>query len=337
MKKRYNKPFFGILRAIIVALAIGLAPSFAFAQSTGQEFYEQGNTLYNQKKYTEAVASYTKAIQLQPSSQAKAYLNCARAYVMLKDYANGVRFYGYYSEVEVGSATDRKVAGELKAARRKLKSDSPMPRPDAQTNVLSQIESTIAQGGPFYNRQGGLAFAYYDVLLRTGFAEPLLKTLQRKLVDGLLAEIQADIKPLPEQVLPALDRVGWEFVRNKLGRLSQFPDVLVDATRISRIENTAKAWEAYYRGQYAEASALFDLAINDNDPILAAYWGRMMTSFQTGPENTVIANIERAERAYDAVGQKGLNVFFAVLKAQAYRNLGDYKSSLEWLSKMGQI
>lgn len=336
MKKRYNKPFFGIIRAILLALAIGLVPHFAFAQSTGQEYYEQGNSLYNQKKYTEAVASYIKAIQLQPNSQTKSYLNCARAYVMLKDYANGVRFYRYYNDVEVGGASDRKVAGELKAARRKLKNDSPMPRPDAQTNVLSQIESTIAQGGPFYNRQGGLAFAYYDVLLRTGFAEPLLYALQRKLVDGLLAEIQKDIKPPPEQVLPALDRVGWEFIRTKLDRLTQFPDVLIDTTKISRIENTARAWEAYYRGQYAEASALFDLAINDTDPILAAYWGRMMTSFQTGPENTVIANIERTERAYNLAGHKGLDVFFAVLKAQAYRNLGDYKSSLEWLSKIGK-
>jgi len=311
----------------------------AHAQTSGQEYFEQGNRLYNAKKYAEAVASYIKAIQTSPISQPMAYLNCARAYSMQNDSLQAKRYYEFYLQVVPEAANDRKVMGEYRAVERKIKKGQTYVRPPAQVSVITQLEASLSQGGPFLTRQGGGAFAYYDVLERTGFSEPSIFDYQKRLVSGLVAEIEREITPLAGQPLPNLDRIGWENVRHKLGRATQFPDVSVDKAKFERIEHTARGWEAYYRGDYAEAASLFDLASREDAPILSAFWGLMMAQFQiasteAGDVNSVMATIDRTQRVYAKNSKEGLEGYFALLKAQAYRNVGDIPKSLEWLSIM---
>ncbi|MCL2325373.1 MAG: hypothetical protein FWC40_02575 [Proteobacteria bacterium] len=310
----------------------------AHAQTSGQEYFEQGNRLYNAKKYAEAVASYIKAIQIAPMSQPMAYLNSARAYSMRNDSLQAKRYYEFYLQVVPAAASDRKVMGEYRAVEKKIKKGQTYVRPPAQVSVIAQLEASL-KGGPFLTRQGGGAFAYYDVLERTGFAEPSIFDYQKRLVSGLVAEIEREISPLAGQPLPNLDRVGWENVRNKLGRVTQFPDVSVDKAKLERIEHTARGWEAYYRGDYVEAASLFALASREEAPILSAFWGLMMAQFQiasteAGDVNGIMATIDRTQRVYARNNQGGLEGYFALLKAQAYRNVGDIPKSLEWLSKM---
>lgn len=316
--------------AMALALCAAYVPA-AFAQ-TSDEFLAQGNANYNAKKYADAVKSYAKAIQLQPKTQLKAYLNCARAYNMLGDYVNSKRFYDYYFEVS-GDTSDKKVAAEYKAVTRKVKNDQNYVRPDDQARVLVQLQSTM-MSGPYINSQGGGAAAYYNFLMRTGFAEPMIADLQKQLVNGILSEISEEILPIQGQPLPALDRVGWENERNKLAKATQFVDVTPDQTLVKRIENTAFGWEAYHKSDYVQAVQFFDAACDDNHPIPAAYWGRMMTAFHTDSDEAIFQMIDKTESIYKQAGYV-YDAFFALLRAQVYKSQAKYNEALEQLDKMG--
>ena len=299
---------------------------------TAQEFYSQGNQLYNQKKYAEAVASYIRAIQSQPKTQPKAYLNCARAYSMQKNYAAAVKYYEFYAEVEPSASTDKKYKAEYKDAQNRAKNTS-FVRDNAQTTVLKQLETQLLEKGPYLNRQGNGALAYYDVLIRAGYAEPHIYDLQKTLVLGLSAEIESDIQPPNGQPLPNLDRTGWEFIRNKLEKTHQFADVPPDNASLAAIESTAQAWESYYKGNYQEAKQYFDTACQASPAIPAAYWGRMMLAFQQEDTNSLLSLIDETEKVYQSAGISSVSNYFLLLRAEAYRAMGDIAKSFEWLDK----
>ena len=319
--------------SVVVMVLCGLwcAPSCVYGQEAG--YFEQGNALYNSKKYEEAVSSYIRAIQQHPRTQPKAYLNCARAYSMLKNYAASERYYGFYLEVNPSGASDRKVMAEYKAVQKKV-SGGGYVRDVSQTSVLEQVERMVAQGGPYWTRQGNGALAYYDVLLRTGFAEPKLARIQADLVVGTVEELKREVTPLPGQPLANLDRVGWEYIRTKIGRIRNFSDVETDMAFLEVLETTARAWEAYYRGDYGESREGFSRACQGNVRLPVAYWGRVILSFQYEDNEVLLEQISEAEKVYEERGVTGVGAAFALLRAQAYRNLGDLKRSLEWLDNM---
>ncbi len=330
--KHQMKAFsFSCLILVFTALNLFMATS-AWAQSA-QEFFEQGNAQYNKKNYAEAVASYGRAIQLQPLTLPKAYLNCARAYSMLKNYPAAVQYYAFYGETASDSESDRKFKAEYKAAEKKARNETYV-RDHAQTAVLKQLQTTLDANGPFLTRQGNGAVAFYDVLLRAGYAEPELYTLQRKIVKGLTTEIETEVSPVPGQPLPNLDRTGWEYIRNKLTRLKQYPDNQPNASFISAVESLALGWEAYYRADYEAAQSAFDAACASATPLPAAYWGKIMLAFQRGNDDELLSLIAQAEASYEKAEISGMTHIFALLKAQAYRTLGDQEQSLHWLSVM---
>ncbi len=316
-----------------IALCCALLPGLAFAQSSGEELFLQGNSLYNQKKYQEAVASYVRAIQIQPMGQPKAYLNCARAYTMLKDYPSAQKYYEFYEEVDPDSAADRKVKAEYKAVEKKAKGEDAVANA-SQMTVLNQINALLSSNGPYLTRQGNGVLAYYDVLIRAGYAEPNLYNIQKKIISGMTTELEIDITPPPGQPLPNLDRTGWEFIHTKISKLHQFADVQPDSKYLAAVETLASAWEAYYRGDYAEAKEAFHTACQYKPALPAAYWGRLMLNFQLENLDVLLDGIKETEAVYKKADITGMEPYFDLLRAQAYRNLGEIEKSLEWLSKM---
>ncbi len=322
---------FNHLLAGIIAASLCLIPFAVFAQS-GQDYFEQGNSLYNQKKYAEATSAYRHAIQAQPISLPKAYLNCARAYSMLKDYSTSFQYYQFYEDVS-DTGSDKKVKAEAKAVEKKAKGES-YYRDAAQTTVLNQIETAISEKTPFLTKQGNGILAYYDVLTRAGFAEPELYTLQRQIVKGMTTELMLDVTPPPGQPLPNLDRTGWEFIHTKINKLRQFVDVQPDNKLLEAVEVLATAWETYYRGDYSAAMDAFDTACAYEPALPAAYWGRLMIAFQLEQNDSLLDRIDKTEEIYNKADISQTSHFFALLRAQAYRNLNDIPHSLEWLNIM---
>ena len=325
-----SKSFSVIIICVLSVFAILGYASDAIAQSSGQDYFLQGNNLYNQKKYAEAVASYHHAIQAQPLGQPRAYLNCARAYSMQKNFVAAAQYYAFYAQVDPENAEAKKIKAEYKEAQKKAGKQQ-YTRDSAQTTVLNQLNNSISTG-PCWNRQGNGAFAYYDVLIRAGFAEPELYDIQKKLIACLTTEIENDIKPSDGQPLPQLDRTGWEFIRNKLAKAKKFADVHPDESRLSGIEATAHGWEAYYRGSYSEAASYFKTAASVNPAIPVAYWGKLMMALQNDDQN-IIEQIDATENVYQKAGIKDVEIFFILIRAQAWRNLGDIDKSMMWLEK----
>jgi tetratricopeptide (TPR) repeat protein len=311
--------------------ALLLHANTAAAQSSGQDYFLQGNNLYNQKKYAEAIASYHHAIQVQPIGQPRAYLNCARAYSMLKNFAASSQYYAFYNQIDPENASAKKIKAEYKEVQRKAGNQT-YTRDSAQTSVLNQLNNSIS-AGQCWNRQGNGAFAYYDVLIRAGFAEPELYDIQKKLIDCITTEIENDIRPADGQPLPALDRVGWEYIRNKLSKARKFVDVHPDETRLKAVESTALGWEAYYRGSLSEASSYFKAAASAKPNIVAAWWGQLMMALQND-DSQIIQLIDDTEKVYQNAGIKNTEIYFILIRAQAWRNLGDIDKSMMWLDKI---
>lgn len=328
-----------IAGAVLMFAQGAISDNFAYAQTAAaaqNTYLEQGNALYNQKKYDEAIASYIKSIQKTPRSVTKAYLNCARAYSMKKDYAASNAFYGYYAAVEPTAAQDRKFNAEYKAMQKKARNQA-FVRDASQTSVLQKVNEILLQGGPFLTKQGNGAFAYYDVLLRTGYAEPKIYAIQEKLVRGIEAELKQDVTPPAGQPLPNLDRLGWEFIREKISKARRFADVSPDAALLGVIDATARAWESYYRGDYDAASELFDQSCSGSAQLPAAFWGRVIVGFQRDQNDVLLNYIDEAERVYETADISGVSHYFALLRAQVYRNLGDFDQSLHWLNRMQDL
>ena len=323
---------FYIICIFILFASMGITTAQAYAQSA-QEYYSQGNKLYNQKKYAEAIASYTRAIQAQPKTQPKAYLNSARAYLLERNYPAAVKYYEFYASVEPAADSDKKFKAEYKDAQNKAKGASYM-RDVSQTTVLKQLETELAQNGPYLNRQGNGALAYYDVLIRAGYAEPHIYELQQKLVAGLSAEIENDIMPPDGQPLPNLDRTGWEFIRSKIEKTKQLADGQPDANRLASIDAAAQGWENYYKGNYEESGKQFEIACQATPAIPAAHWGRIMLQFQTENTSKLLSLIEQTEQVYQSAGIKDTSRYFYLLKAEAYRSSNQMSQALTWINKI---
>lgn len=326
------KRFYAVLFCFLCAIAFSWA-SEARAQNVENSYFSQGNSLYNQKKYEEAISSYIKSIQQAPHSAKKSYLNCARAYSMLKNYAASNQYYAFYQEVAPEGSSDRKFKAEYDAMKRKAR-QTPYVRDASQTTVLRQVKQMLETGGVFWNRQGNGILAYYDVLMRSGFAEPELYTIQRQIVAGLQAELESNITPPPGQPLPNLDRTGWVYIRNKIEKTRRFQDVPPDETKLRAIETTALAWEAFYRGDYEVANKQFDEACQKSPRLPAAFWGRVMLSFQLEKNDVLLEQIDEAEKVYQESHIQDVAHYFALLRAQVYRNLDNLNESLKWLDIM---
>lgn len=305
----------------------------AYPDEVQPGYFEQGNALYNQKKYQEAVSMYIRAIQANPRTKAKAYLNCARAYSMQKKFAQSLAYYRFYEGVASDAGGDKKFMAEYRAMQKRA-SGMKYERDATQSAVLAQLEHWISQGGAYLTRQGNGALAYYDVLIRAGYAEPALYDLQKRLVEGLVSELVREITPPLGQPLPLLDRLGWAFIRSKSEKARQFSDIALDSDIFESIEATALGWEAFYRGDYGEAQKQFLRACGSEYRIAAAYWGRVMVSFQLDDMSGMFEKIDEAERVYEAAHIDQTSAYFALLRAQAYKNQGNMSKSLEYLSVM---
>jgi tetratricopeptide (TPR) repeat protein len=78
--------------ATFILLSIVLAPPVALCQTTARDYFNQGVDHFNAKQYDQAIADYTKAIELNPKYGA-AYHNRGAAYEEKGQYAQAAADY----------------------------------------------------------------------------------------------------------------------------------------------------------------------------------------------------------------------------------------------------
>jgi len=306
---------------------VSLTPRSAAAQ-TWEDFYRLGTDAYNDKKFSEAISNYAKAIQAAPASAKRAYLNMARAYYQMKQYPEAHRYYAWYLEMEPG---DRRARGELKGARRKTRLDEPPSiTTDAQSAALQQLQKAIEEG-VFVAPDGGGAMAFYDVLLRTRYAAPNLAAIQQTLASGLLREALQVATPPPGRPVPELDRAGWDAIKARVARATSFSDAQVDAQLATALVELANGWQAYLKADYQEALTRFDAAIASQEALLAAHWGRalaVMFTDGTLDQKKTLDALDAAAAAFESV-QRSPAPFVPLMRAKALQAAGKADEAAE--------
>ena len=81
---------------LILSILATIACSEPAPEPDAATYIENGDSLFNEARYIEAVAEYTKAIELNPNSES-AYMKRADAYtVHLRRYEKSIEDYGIY-------------------------------------------------------------------------------------------------------------------------------------------------------------------------------------------------------------------------------------------------
>ncbi|MDD2488652.1 MAG: tetratricopeptide repeat protein [Bacteroidales bacterium] len=102
-------------RYLIIMLLISLA-SFAKAND---DLYEKGNSLFNDKKYDQALKTYL-TIEKQNKFSADLYYNIGNTYFRLNDYANSILYYERGLRLK---PNNNNIENNLKVAKARLKGD----------------------------------------------------------------------------------------------------------------------------------------------------------------------------------------------------------------------
>ena len=319
MKTLYER----VAVALVVVFCSVAFVSTAWAQSA-DDFTRLGNDAYNGGRYSEAVGAYVKAIQLEPAKALRAYRNMARAQNQLRQYDGSVQYYEWYLELASDADDARKIRAELRRVKRKANGTN--IQTEAQTAALGRLQQAI-KDGRFIEDEGG-ALAHYDVLLRTGYAAPPLRLVQRDLAQGLAKEAFVVTEPPPGQPVAALDREGWKLVKARIERAHGFAGVTLPELPYDALLATADGWDLYLKGDYIGAYDRFSVAVEGGPTLLAAHWGKALASIFTDSGDMALARaaVDAAEAAYTATGCECLR-YTAVLRALIEQAAGDAKGA----------
>jgi tetratricopeptide (TPR) repeat protein len=289
-------------------------PAVAIAE-TADDLIKLGNTAYEEKKYREAVAAYTRAIQTDPSAF-KAYRNMAFTYDQLKEFNFAAHYYDFYFEFAPEARKDRQIQANYKRVTRARGNATPLETP-TQQSALARLQASLTSG-PYLTEGGGGAIAHYDLLIRTGFATPALIPLQKVLGQKLLEEAAAAALPAPSEPVPTFGREGWKLIIDRVNRADSLHALIDDPTRARAIAlvDTAHGWDEYLRQNYPNARARFQSAATADPKLAAAAWGLTLATMQSDkpPFIETLSQLERAEGIYRAINHDP-SIFVAIVRA----------------------
>lgn len=278
--KRLSMKKFSIVALCALALILGSAGT-VLAQADAAEVasklivkpefdkaLQRGNKAYNGEKYVEAIAAYTQAIQISPA-RPEPYKNMARAYFWKGTYDAALAYYDTY-------ITTFPAADDLEQIQRerRLTSDrtsKPWSLPETQRVAMRSLEAAL-NGDDIYARGGAGAWQSYQALLRTGYAQPALATLRRRLFDSMLTEHDRTLSVVPGQTAPVLDEQGWALQQERMkaaGRLVVDENQRAEITRRKLIHDAA---QALLLARYEDAAAAAEKAIDQNKDTLYLRW-----------------------------------------------------------------
>lgn len=257
----------------IVFLLVFLASGAVFAQPASTRIYEaalkQGNTAYNAGDYDAAVEAYVDAIQAAPL-QAPAYRNLARAYFWSSRYAAASAYYDHYLRLAPEAADVEQVKAERRLSGERAR-DAVYTLPDAQRMALEAFGREL-ESGRAYTSGGGGAWALYETVLRTGYAEPQLAQLRSRLARRLLDEFDAHATPEAGQLTPRLDLEGWQLQAERLAAAQSIADDPALVEILKKRSTAVEAAIAMLTSQWNDAASLARLARTSNPDFEFLVW-----------------------------------------------------------------
>lgn len=259
--------------AIVTLLVFCGVSSAAFAQTGSDKLYEaalrQGNTVYNSGDYEGAVDAYTSAIQVGPQ-KATAYRNLARALFWSSQYAAAAQAYDHYLRLAPNAEDIEQVKAERRLAAERA-GDAVYTLPEPQRLALEALEREL-ESGHAYTSGGGGAWALYETLLRTGYAEPGLAQVRSRLARRMLDEFDAHVTPTANQLTPRLDLEGWQLQAERLTAAQTVADDPVLHEVLKRRSSVVEAAISMLTSQWSDAASLARLARVSNPDLDFLVW-----------------------------------------------------------------
>ncbi len=264
-------------KRLLMLVVLTLFPAFALAQTAGQTPSErlhaaalqQGNTAYNQGDYEAAAEAYVTAIQQSPS-RPEPYRNLARAYFWASRYSDAAAYYDHYLRLAPDGADAEQIKAERRLAAERAR-DAVYTLPPAQRAALDAFGREL-DSGRAYTSGGGGAWALYETVLRTGYAEPALARLRRRLARRLLDEFDAHLVPDPDQLTPRLGLEGWQLQAERLAAARSIADDPVLNDVLAKRSTVVESAIALLTSQWEDAASLARLARTSNPDVDFLVW-----------------------------------------------------------------
>lgn len=264
----------GLRRLFVVAcLVASCFPALASAQGVSERLYDaamkQGNAAYNQQDYAAAATAYVAAIQSNPLG-ATAYRNLARSYFWDSKYAAATAYYDHYLRLAPTAEDIEQIKAERRLSAERSR-DEVYTLPEPQRMALEALGRELGSGHA-YTSGGGGAWALYETLLRTGYAEPALAQLRSRLARRLLDEFDATLMPAPGQLTPRLDLEGWQLQAERLAAARRIADDPALVEVLERRSTAVEAAIAMLTSQWEDAAKLARLARTSNPDLDFLTW-----------------------------------------------------------------
>lgn len=239
------------------------------ASEAFQQALQKGKDAYNAQEYQAARGHFVEAIQVRPD-QPTLYRNLARTNYWMKDYPAAVHYYDIFLRLAPDSKQTKQITAERRSAADRA-GDKVWKLPADQQRVLEALRDQLNEGAA-YTEGGGGAWALYRALLRSGYAQPELARLQKRLRQKLLDEFEGLVVPESGQPTPQLTLTDWKRQRERLQAARRL--ALDPAVRqvIDRRELIVEAAVALLNNQWQTAADRAAAANEQNPDMTFVRW-----------------------------------------------------------------
>jgi tetratricopeptide (TPR) repeat protein len=303
--------------SVAVAAPDGPAPK-QDAPDTYSVVLTAANSAYNDGKYDEAIRGFVQAIQSRPERPVP-YRNLARTYFWQSNYAAAVAYYDMYIRLATDAEDKEQVQSERRLASSRA-GDKLWTTPESQRQALEALEDQL-EGGTTYSSGGGGAWGLYRALMRSGYAQPDLTRIRRRLVSNLLDEFEGTFVAEASQPAPRLDLDGWELQQERLEAARKLSR---DEAMLGVIERRAKVVDAglaLLNGQYEEAAERAGTALEQNPDMGFVRWLQISALVESGQHDEALEAVDELAKhlAQSRPNQLG---YAKILRASILQRVG---------------
>lgn len=286
--------------------------------AAGSQLEKAANQAYNQGDYAAASEQYRALIQAQPE-HAVAYRNLARSYFWQASYPEAVAYYDFYLRL----APDASDLGQVQSERRLAASRAGTQvwrTPASQAQALAALHGALEDGLGLSAGDGG-AWGIYQTLLRTGYAQPELAGLKRRLVRKLLSEFVGLLVPDAGQPAPRLELADWTLQLERLQAARALSDEPGFVSVVERRTPLAQTAIALLNGRFEQAHALSLVAIEQNPDIPFIRWFQVRALFEMARYTEALSALDALEEQARSTHPKILE-YSAIFRASILQRMG---------------
>ncbi|QDG52591.1 hypothetical protein FIV42_18165 [Persicimonas caeni] len=276
------------------------------------------NSAYNDGKYKEAARGFIQAIQSRPE-RAVPYRNLARTYFWQSQYAEAVAYYDMYLRLATDADDRKQVQSERRLASSRA-GEQVWTTPEPQRQALGALEEQLEKGAA-YAPGGGGAWGLYNTLLRTGFAQPELAKLRRRLVSKLLDEFEGTLVPDANQPTPRLDLDAWQLQQERLEAARQLTHDEALLAIIERRSALVGVGLALLNGQYDEVVATAGPALEKNPDMPFVRWLQITALVEEGEHEKALDAVEALAKQLAQTRPNQLG-YAKILRASILQRMG---------------